>query len=253
MTHTVLLRPAILVAAALSVGACAGSGPSGSFSERDPYEETNRVIHNFNVTADRTFLRPVSQGYDAVTPALVQHLLGNSFDHFDTANDFANYMLQGEFRLAGRSFARFTINSIVGAAGLLDPATDFGLAKENTDFGVTLGKYGVEEGAYLVLPFFGPSTTRDLGGTAGDFVLSPETYIFNGLDSSALNFVSPGYNAVEIVQDRAANAELIDDVLYGSDDSYISLRTIYLQRRDRLIFGESEQLPDIFDEDAPSQ
>ena len=246
----------LTLAAALGLSACAGAGPEASFAERDPYEDVNRDIHEFNLVLDRNVLRPVSQGYETVTPTLFQHLLRNAFNHLDTVNDFANYTLQGEAEPALTALGRFTLNTVLGAAGLLDPATEFGLPKEDTDFGVTLGKHGVGEGAFLMLPFFGPSTTRDLAGQAGDFALSPETYINPAFNSDVLNFVSPGYNLVGILDERARNADLIDDVLYNSDDSYITLRTIYLQRRDAKIFGKeaaTEALPDIFDEEAPSQ
>jgi phospholipid-binding lipoprotein MlaA len=248
-----LVKRILPLGLAAALAGCAGAGPGASFEERDPYRETNESIHGFNVALDRNVLRPVSQGYDIVTPDLFQLMLGNAFSHLDTVNDFANYLLQGEATAAGTAFGRFTVNTVLGAGGLLDPATEFGLPKENTDLGVTLGKHGVPEGAFLMLPFFGPSTTRDLGGRVGDFALSPQTYIFQGFDSNALNFISPGYNAVEIVHDRNANADLIDEILYQSENSYISLRTVYLQRRDSLILGEdaAETLPDIF-EDEPA-
>jgi len=254
MTKTLAKRSAAL-AAALLLSACAGAGPGASFSERDPYEETNRTFHNFNVALDRNVLRPAAQGYDAVTPAVAKHILGNTFNHLDTINDFANYALQGELDGAGTALARFVVNTVLGAAGTLDPATEFGLPKEDTDFGVTLGKYGVGEGAYLVLPFLGPSTSRDLGGRVGDLALNPLTYSFTYagvFDSTVVNILSPASNVIEVVDDRSANFDLIDDVLYNSDDSYISLRSVYLQRRDALISGDTagETLPDIFDDET---
>jgi phospholipid-binding lipoprotein MlaA len=253
---TAARAPSILcLAAALALTGCAGAGSGAGFAERDPYEDTNRSFHEFNLALDRNVLRPVSQGYDAVTPTLIQHLLGNAFSHLDTVGDFANYLLQGEMEAAGTAFGRFTVNTILGAGGALDPATEFGLPKEDTDFGVTLGRHGVEEGAYLVLPFLGPSTTRDLGGRVGDIALSPLTYT-GFLELTAFDILSPTTGVVEVIDDRNRNADLIDDVLYESEDSYISLRTIYLQRRDALIAGGDEAgaaLPDIFDDDeAPA-
>ncbi|GMG81297.1 VacJ family lipoprotein [Paralimibaculum aggregatum] len=248
LSHTV--RSVTAMAAVLTLAACASPGPGASFDERDPYRATNEAIHDFNIEADRYVLRPVSQAYDTVTPEIIQFLLTNAFNHLDTVNDFANYLLQGDIEAAGTAFGRLTMNTVLGAGGLLDPATEFGLPKEDTDFGVTLGKYGVAEGAYLVLPLLGPSTTRDVGGAMGDIALNPLTYtgFFN---SNALDVFSPVYNGAEIVHDRARNADLIDDVLYNSENSYISLRTIYLQRRDSLILGDQveDTLPDIFDDE----
>mgnify|MGYP006278015127 CR=1 FL=1 len=254
---TAASTPSILcLAAALALTGCAGAGTGASFSERDPYEDTNRSFHEFNLALDRNVLRPVSQGYDTVTPTLIQHLLGNAFSHLDTVGDFANYLLQGEMEAAGTALGRLTVNTILGAGGALDPATEFGLPKEDTDFGVTLGRHGVEEGAYLVLPFLGPSTTRDLAGRVVDRAFDPTTYIGLGVEGTAVDVTLPASGAVEVIDDRNRNADLIDDVLYESEDSYISLRTIYLQRRDALIAGGDDAgaaLPDIFDDDeAPA-
>jgi len=253
MPHRPSFRSLAIAALMLGLGACSSPGPTGTFSERDPYEDINRSIHSFNVGADRYFLRPVAIGYQTATPRTVQHFLGNFFDHFDTINDFANYLIQGEWRLAGRAAARVYINTFIGAGGLLDPATEFGLPKENTDFGVTLGKYGVSEGAFIMLPLLGPSTTRDALGRAGDVALSPQTYVFQPFDSNLLDIFSPFYIVGEGVDERARNFELVDDILYESEDSYVSLRTVYLQRRDALILGEDaagEALPDIFEDEA---
>lgn len=237
---------------ALTLAACAGAGPDASFSQRDPYEDTNRSIHAFNVALDRNVLRPVARGYDFVTPGIVKFFLNNAFTQLDTVNDFGNFVLQGDFERAGRSFGRFAINTIVGAGGLLDPASEFGLAKDSTDFGVTLATYGVDEGAFLMLPLFGPSTTRDLGGRVGDLALSPTTYIGLGVEGTVVDIALPASTGVEVVDERDRNADLIDDLLYNSEDSYVSLRSIYLQRRDALIAeatGEAEALPDIFDDE----
>jgi len=247
-----LARHLLWLGVALAAAACAGAGPGADFDARDPYEETNRSFHKLNLRVDRNVLRPAARAYDTVTPATIQHLLGNAFNQLDSVNDFANYLLQGEAEAAGTALGRVVVNTVLGAGGLLDPATEFGLPKEDTDFGVTLGKHGVEEGAYLVLPFLGPSTTRDLGGRVGDLAFDPFTY--TGLTgSNLLNTFSPVYTGAEIVHDRAINADLIDEILYQSEDSYVSLRTVYLQRRDRLISGDEtgvETLPDIFDEEA---
>ncbi len=46
---------------------------------------------------------------------------------------------------------------------------------------------------------------------------------------------------------------LIDDLLYASDDSYTTLRSIYLQRRRAQVAGGEtviEDLPDIFRDEA---
>ncbi|MEM7498498.1 MAG: VacJ family lipoprotein [Pseudomonadota bacterium] len=232
----------------LGLAACASVDENASFAQQDPYENTNRAIHDFNVTLDENVLRPIAKGYDVVAVGPTKLLIGNGLSHLELPIDFVNYLLQGEARAAGRTLARFTLNTTLGAGGLLDPATEFGIPREETDFGVTLGKWGVGSGPYLVLPLLGPSNPRDLGGFVVDRAFSPTTYTsFGGPD--ALGHAALGTRVIEPIHERNANADLIDEVLYESPDSYVTLRSIYLQRRQAQISGGGSA-PDIFDEET---
>ncbi|MFK7943479.1 MAG: VacJ family lipoprotein [Paracoccaceae bacterium] len=235
-----------------ALAACAVKAPRDGFAATDPYENINRTLHAGNVRADQYVLRPAAQGYGLITPTLFKHLIGNGLSHLDVANDFANYLLQADMDRSLNALGRFTINTIVGAGGLLDPATEFGLPKDGTDFGITLGTYGVGEGPYLVLPLLGPSTLRDVAGFIVDRGLSP-TVAFGPLDVPG--FVGPSLTAVELVDRRDRNADVIDQVLYDSTDSYVTLRSAYLQRRRAQVSGDAaiENLPDIFDDEQPIQ
>ena len=243
------IRRCLALAAVLSVAACATADPQADLSATDPHEGFNRAMLDFNLALDRNVLRPAAQGYGFVTPTLVKHLLGNGFNHLDLPGDFANFLMQGEFETALETLGRFTINTVMGAGGLLDPATEFGLPKNDTDFGITLGRHGVDEGTYWVLPVIGPTTTRDAFGGVVDIALSPVTYL--GLvDSSLTPEVGLALIVGETIHDRYQNADLIDELLYESADPYISLRSVYLQRRRSKVAGEeggAEALPDIFD------
>lgn len=240
----------LVLAAALA--GCASEGTREGFAATDPYENVNRVLHKGNLRTDRYLVRPAAQTYDFVTPTLFKHLIGNGLSHLDTANDFANYLLQADVDRSLTTLGRFTINTILGAGGLLDPATEFGLPKESTDFGITLGTYGVGEGPYLVLPLLGPSTARDLAGFVVDRGLSP-TVAFGPLDVPG--YVGPALTGVELLDRRDRNADVIDQVLYESADSYVTLRAAYLQRRRNQVAGgdTTQNLPDIFDDETPSQ
>jgi len=233
----------------LAVAACATVDPNADLSEVDKLEGTSRKIHEFNLMMDRNVLKPVAQGYDFVTPTTIKHILGNGFSHLSLPRDFANHLLQGNIESAAETLGRFTINTVLGAGGLLDPATEFGLPKQTTDFGITLGKHGVGEGTYFVFPLFGPTTTRDTVGRFVDLVFAPTSYIF--LVQPSLSPELPaGLFALETVDFRDRNKEVIDDLLYDSEDSYVSLRTVYVQRRRAQIAGDesaADALPDIFD------
>lgn len=237
------------LAVATVLGGCAGAPTEGQLIA-DPYEGYNRAVHSLNVGFDRVVLRPLSQGYDIVAPALVKHLASNAVDHISLPVHFFNYVLQGDVDAALTAFGRFGVNTLVGAGGLLDPATEFGLPASPTDFGLTLASAGADEGVYLVLPLFGPSTTRDAVGKVGDFALNPLTYVTVGSGSGEIALLAVENGGPPIVA-RHRNFDLIDELLYESEDSYVALRTAYvLNRRARAAEGgvDVENLPDIFAE-----
>jgi len=249
LARTRAVRSMIAVAVVAGVAACTSADPNADLSAADPYEGTNRAIHKFNLALDRNVLYPVAQGYDAVTPTTIKHILGNGFSHLDLPGNFANHLLQGEIDPALRTLGRFTINTVLGAGGLLDPATEFGLPKEDTDFGVTLGKAGVGEGPYLILPLLGPTTGRDLAGSIVDVAFRPTTYI-GAIDASLTPEVPMAIRTLDVIDARDRNKDVIDDVLYKSEDSYVSLRSVYLQRRRALVAGDTsgaDALPNIFE------
>lgn len=252
MTHAIswLAGPALV---ALAVSGCATSPEGSSAAIADPYESFNRDMFEFNKTLDRNVLRPASQAYDFAMPTTLQFVIRNELDYLSTPVDFANYLLQGELEEAGIALARFTMNTVLGGVGFLDPATEFGLPAGNTDFGITLGKWGVPEGAYLVLPFFGPTMTRGLPAFVVDRAFSPVTWLGYWGPLSGTYLLTPTVRAVEIIDSRAANAEIIDDLLYESPAPYATLRSAYVQRRRALVAGEEgmvTNLPDIFDSEA---
>lgn len=238
------------------ISACASTGPRDGFAVDDKYEPTSRFFYDGNKRLDTYLIRPTAQAYDLVTPTLFKHLIGNGLSHLDLTNDFANYLLQGDVDRSLETFGRFTLNTLMGAGGLLDPASEFGLPHQNTDFGVTLGTYGVGEGTYLVLPLIGPTTARDAAGFVVDRAFSPTFYLGEfGIADAVTDVVGPALTGTEIVHRRDERFDLIDDVLYKSDDGYVTLRAAYLQRRRAQIAGPgntADTLPDLFDDEADS-
>lgn len=220
----------------------------------DPYLETNREIHQINKEIDILILRPVSETYGLVTPGVVQHLVSNEIRHLQLPGIFVNRVLQGDVEEAAAVFTRFGVNTIMGAGGLLDPATEFGLPYEPSDFGVTLATWGAEEGLYHELPLFGPSTTRHAAGRIVDFVLDPVSLVTGGLVSPGVvnipGAVTIARTPVTVVNIRHENARFINQVLYESEDSYIAARTGYVQTRRRHVADgetDADELPNIFD------
>src|SRR5580693_2493404 len=139
----------------LVLGAC--STPSAeSLAQHDPWEKTNRDIFDFDVRLDHAVARPVAKGYRDVVPEPVRDGIHNALTNLNSPVVLANDVLQGDGDKAVNTFGRIVINSTVGIGGLIDVASKLGIPYHDNDFGITLGKNGIAEGSYLVLPFAGP-------------------------------------------------------------------------------------------------
>jgi phospholipid-binding lipoprotein MlaA len=143
----------------------------------------------------------------------------------------ANDLLQGQVVEFGTDLVRLIVNSTVGVAGIFDPATRFGLDKHDRDFGQTLGKWGVQTGPYLMLPILGPSDFRDTAGLVPDHFLTLDTWINN-------QSVQIGLGIVRGVDHRAKLLPL-DETLDNAFDPYTLLRSVWFQRRDYKVRGDS--------------
>lgn len=211
--------------------------PQGPGDVFDPYEARNRGIHSFNVGVDRVFFRPASKGYVSIVPAPMVTSFSHFADNISEPSNMVNAILQGDGRRAGTALARFLLNSTIGFAGLADPATEFGIPADHTDFGETLHVWGAREGAYVELPFFGPSNERDAVGTLVDFFTNPISYWHhNPADNIGVY--------AEIVQqmgNRGRYSDTVDSILYESEDSYAQSRVIYLQNRRFELAGQGQE------------
>jgi phospholipid-binding lipoprotein MlaA len=134
----------------------------------DSIEGFNRGAYRFNYYFDRYLLRPIVRGYEFVMPEYAQDRVSSALDNIGEFGNLTNNLLQLKLKGVGITLGRFVINSTVGVAGLWDPATGWGLARQTQDFGRTLAHYGAGNGSYVVLPIFGPSNLRDTAGLAVD-------------------------------------------------------------------------------------
>src|SRR5262249_42483101 len=154
-----------------------------------------------------------------------KHALSRAFDNLDMPRRFINNLLQLRPKEAGGELARFTINTLFGAAGLVDVADmALHLQKSDADMGQTLGAYGVGPGPYLVLPFLAPLTVRDGIGRGIDGALDPFGYFIPRV-------VGVPMGLVRTVNERALNLQLFADVEESVLDLYSAARNAYLQRR----------------------
>ena len=203
-------------------------------SQNDPLEPMNRAIFQFNEIVDDNILEPVAKTYKYVTPDPIETGVSNFFSNVGEVSTIANDVFQFKFRQAGYDFLRFSINTTVGVLGIFDVATSIGLKKNKEDFGQTLGFWGIPQGPYLVLPFFGPSTFRDAPGLYADRQISPIEQ-FHNKEELALDTL----NAVD-TRARLLRATKILDT--AAKDKYIFIRESYLQKRESMVHdGESEE------------
>ena len=220
-------RIALLPAILLLTGCSSISGLSNYAQQKDPFESFNRGVYVFNDTLDKAVLKPVAQGYSAVTPNPVKNMVNNFFSNLDDVVVTVNDLLQFKFRQAASDASRVAFNSTFGIFGLFNVVDK--LEKHNEDFGQTLGYWGVPSGPYLMLPFFGPSSVRDGPGRYADSFVS---VIGRTENMSARNrdWLAEGINT------RAGLLEgekVMDEAVI---DRYSFLRDAYLQRRQSLVY-----------------
>ena len=228
-------------AALVALAGCGAATLPGEGVINDPSEAQNRAVFDFNVAADRTVVRPVSVGAAAVLPQPVRQGIGNFASNLDQPRYVVNNLLQLRFEEALQNTWRFAINSTVGLGGLLDPASGIGLYEAETDFGETLHVWGAPEGAYVVLPILGPSTSRDTVGLVVDRAMNPVRFFIDTPESYYLSTVNIG-NAVNT---RYRFGDTIDELYYESADGYAAARILYLSNRRFELRGEAQD--DYFD------
>ncbi len=223
-----------------------GTPSAASLAQHDPWENTNRDIFAFDVWVEHHVARPVDDGYRAVIPAPAREGVHNLTTNLHEPIVLANDVLQGEGDKAATTLGRIVINSTVGVGGLIEVAAHIGMPYHDNDFGITLGKGGIAEGSYLVLPFVGPLPPRDLVGSAVDGAFDPLSYArFHGKDTWLL--VRTGLRVLDTVDQRRDEFETIER---SSIDFYATTRNLYRQARAARIRGEdgtkvSGTLPDL--------
>ncbi|MFU8788287.1 MAG: VacJ family lipoprotein [Methylobacter sp.] len=177
--HKTIINIRLLAGASVISSILAGCASGGiNVSEKDPWEGWNREVQGFNDDFDSAIIKPVARGYSSVVPEFVNDGLGNFFSNLNDIGVTVNDLLQFKMEQGGMDASRFLINTTVGVGGLIDVAAMMDLPKHNEDFGQTLGFWGVPAGDYLVVPFLGASSPRELVGVVGDALMNPLTYSF---------------------------------------------------------------------------
>lgn len=205
------------------LGGCASSG-----NPRDPIEGFNRAIYGFNEAVDTVLIKPVAQGYDAVLPSPVRTGVTNFFGNIADFFIGVNNLLQGKPDQAVSDLGRVLVNTTVGLLGVLDWASDMGMEKHDEDFGQTFGRWGVGDGAYVMLPILGPRTVRDTAGFVLDFVADPVGNVGHIPTRNTLY-------AIRFIDKRADLLPADKVIEEAALDKYSYVRDGYLQRRNNLV------------------
>lgn len=229
-----LVAPGMILAASLS--GCATPPPKSDAADyqayqekNDPLEPTNRVFFRVNNTLDTYVMKPVAQGYVDVTTQPIRAHVGNFVSNIGEPARFLNFVFEGKPHVAGISFIRFVVNSSLGIGGIFDPATGFGLAETDTDFGITLAVWGVPAGPYLYLPGFGPSGARDVLNLPVEYFATP---MEAAPESDALNDFGYAETGLHLINTRAELIPAIDSINATALDPYATFRSLYRQSRD---------------------
>lgn len=247
MTKHPFLRHALLSFLVLGLTACATSNAELAPDDRDPYEGLNRKIYEFNKTFDRQILRPISAGYRAVMPKPARDGVSNAMRNLRDPWVLINDILQLKFERAFNSLARFTINTTLGVGGLFKVSDEMGIPYHSEDLGQTFAVWGYEDSPYFMIPFVGPSTSRDFLGFTGYFFLDPVNITLNNELGQGTALTRTG---IDVLDARVRLHDSIDQ-LYEEDDPYVIMRSLYFQNRNYEIHDgdppADEEEEDFFD------
>ncbi len=217
-------RGALLVALAL-----AGCATTGGRAPVDPFEPFNRAMFAIHEPIDTNLVAPAIKAYREHTPRVLQQVIANFFNNIDDLFSAINGLLQNQPESAGHDLGRVMINTGFGIGGLIDFATEAGIPRGNRDFGQTFGVWGFEQGPYLFVPIFGPTTIRDGTGWIVRFYTGPVGFI----PDVPLRNTLYGVGAVHY---RAEVDDAVDLTAKAALDPYTFIRRAYLQRRQFLVY-----------------
>ena len=222
--RSLAMRSLPLVAVALLAG-CSIAKPRTD----DPYEHMNRKVYAFNNDLDKAIIRPVAVGYRKVTNPTIRRCMADFFTNIRMPITVANDLLQARPKQALQGSGRFLVNLTLGIGGFFDPASQLGIPLDDTDFGVTLARWGVPDGPYLMLPFFGPTTARDFWQVPVDgYFFDPISYFSRNNHYEYGQQYLPELMYLVTIRSSAIDAE---SFLNSAYDPYAFIRDAYRQQR----------------------
>ena len=245
-----------LLSILLSANVSAGTDGENKISKKpkpvkDCFESLNRNTFFLNQELDKVIFKPIAKTYRAL-PSPIRTGTSNALVNISSLITIPNNILQGEFKTAGVNTGRFAINTTIGILGIFNVAKKMGFSEyEKEDYGQTLGVWGVGAGCYLVLPVLGPSTVRDSAGSfanvlGGDPYYNISTHGNNQYLTKSDFIVTKFLTGVDF---RAKNLDTLDNLEKNSMDFYASVRSLYLQDRQRKIKNKNATIEILYEGD----
>jgi phospholipid-binding lipoprotein MlaA len=204
---------------------------------KDCFERLNRGTFALNQGLDKVILKPVAKAYRSL-PSPVRTGTSNVLINLSSLITIPNNILQGQIKTAGVNTGRFIINTTVGILGIFDVAEKMGFSEyEKEDYGQTLAVWGVGPGCYIVLPVLGPSTIRDTAGSfinvmGGDPYYNVSAHGNNHYLDRSDYMLTKTMTAIDF---RSKTIDSFDNLEKNSLDFYASVKSLYLQDRQRKI------------------
>ena len=218
---------------------------------KDCFEGLNRATFALNQSLDKAIFKPVAKGYRKL-PSSVRSGTSNVLVNLSSLITIPNNILQGQFKTAGINTGRFIVNTTVGILGIIDVAEKMDFPEYNKeDYGQTFGAWGIGPGCYVVLPILGPSTVRDAAGSFVNIMGGDPYYnVSNHGNNEYLN--DDVYITTKIISGidfRAKNIDSIDNLQKNSMDFYASVKSLYLQDRQKKIANKKATIEIMYEGD----
>jgi phospholipid-binding lipoprotein MlaA len=196
---------------------------------RDPLESFNRSMFGFNDVLDRAVIKPVATVYRDTTPNWLRQGVGNFFGNLADVWSIFNNAIQLRGPDTSDSIGRVMVNSTIGIGGLFDVASDLGIERHTSDFGLTLGRWGVPAGPYIVVPLMGSYTLREVAA----YPLDRQGNLVNQIADDPTWY---GVSALGVVDLRAQYLRAGDVVEGAALDKYSFTRDSYFQRQRNRVY-----------------
>lgn len=202
----------------------------------DPWERFNRSIFEFNKFILINIGRPFYYGvYSNITTPPMRRSVTNIVETYSLPIHFINYTLQLDFKNSMKALASFCMNFTIGVFGFANPARAQGIFPDKTNLGVTMAKYRVPTGPYIVLPFFGPNDVRGSLSWGAELLVNPFTSSlirYGSFDKTVPLEIAITVDSLYVIDNVAFTILNFYDLMEASFDPYVLMRDAYGRSQD---------------------